>query len=468
MEQCQDVCFIPPPPDVAVTSAPTARKNPFVLLWQDITTFFSMIYLLPKIMYPFFTDKPGDELYLGGKNIFYLALLALVTILSGIFTIILLPAAVILPGIATFSLAALGYGTIYWLCYPIKGPMVVESSPDILRYGEAERWKDEKWIFVNGTLVTNHCLQENCNRISRTFGRPITGLHNPTLGLIGDITECIIQRSFSYNTYCTRYTYDYVKARLADPGVKKVVLLGHSQGGIEISMVLDLLFADMPVENISKLEVYTFGCAASHFNNPLRAIEPNSQTARARVIPYMEHYANSDDLVTRWGVLYNVCTAPTNSFMGKIFVRRNATGHLLNQHYLSNMFPLPGEKPDSTDGTSFLDQVADVYEKLTLRRKRLAMTNCPPVRQTPRHPYGSFTGSNDLEQLNPASDVLDLDDGSSGFRFVTRGRQISEGGQPLKPNKNGHMPSGRTVRELSRLWRYMGGMDPDRQGLLPL
>lgn len=318
------------------------------------------------------------------------------------------------------------------------------------------------------TISRSHGFKENCDRIARTFGRPITGLYNPTLALIGDIVECIIQRSFSYNTYCTRYAYDYLKARLEDPKIRKVVLISHSQGGIIASMALDLLFEDMPVENIAKIEVYTFGCAASHFNNPLRAIDSSSHTARARVIPYMEHYANSDDPVTRWGVLYNVCIAPDNTFMGKVFVRRHASGHLLNQHYLSNIFPLPGEEADLGNGSSFLDEIVDVHEQLTRRRECSARRNLSSFYRSTSS-YGSFPEVENPELMDDVTITqLDKKAGLDALHFVVVGNKVSGGREADKDPgaKNvSRKTAGRTVRELSRLWRYMGGMDPDRQEL---
>ena len=72
-------------------------------------------------------------------------------------------------------------------------------------------------------------------------------------GLIADIIECLIQRCFSYNTLPVRETNEYVKACLIDPTVTKVVLIGHSQGGIIISLVLDDLFTDLSSKILSKL-----------------------------------------------------------------------------------------------------------------------------------------------------------------------------------------------------------------------
>ena len=47
--------------------------------------------------------------------------------------------------------------------------------------------------------------------------------------------------------------YEYVKSYLSDPTVNKVILVGHSQGGIIVSMVVDRLLADLPIETVSKL-----------------------------------------------------------------------------------------------------------------------------------------------------------------------------------------------------------------------
>lgn len=47
----------------------------------------------------------------------------------------------------------------------------------------------------------------------------------------------------------------------------------HSQGGIEGGLVLDWLLQELPQDLLSKLEVYTFGNASNHFNNPHRHVD---------------------------------------------------------------------------------------------------------------------------------------------------------------------------------------------------
>ena len=89
--------------------------------------------------------------------------------------------------------------------------------------------------------------------LSATFGRPVIGVHNRTYGLPFDIVECLIQRDFAYNSLDIRVTYDYVKACLCDPKVRKVILIGHSQGGIIISMVIDELLKDISQDLFGKV-----------------------------------------------------------------------------------------------------------------------------------------------------------------------------------------------------------------------
>ncbi len=186
--------------------------------------------------------------------------------------------------------------------------------------------------------------------------------------------ECLVQRTLSLATTDVRVTYKILKDVLYDPSKSKVILILHSQGGIEGGLVLDWLLQELPQDLLSKLEIYTFGCAANHFNNPHRheyaqrimleqpsmamstlmteasspatvesptsikdnrrdspdeavkitpslrqetstfsSISRSSFAAQDRAIGYIEHYAHSTDFVSIWGVLHfstNRCQSP--------------------------------------------------------------------------------------------------------------------------------------------------------------
>lgn len=102
----------------------------------------------------------------------------------------------------------------------------------------------------------------NINRLSLTFQRPVQGIHNKTEGIIFDVLECLVQRTFNYATRDVREAYRVIKEHLYRRDLKKVVFIVHSQGGIQGSLVLDWLLQELPQDLLAKLEVYSFGCAA--------------------------------------------------------------------------------------------------------------------------------------------------------------------------------------------------------------
>ena len=241
--------------------------------------------------------------------------------------------------------------------------------------------------------------------------------------------------------------------------VKKVVLIGHSQGGLITSLVLDDLFSELPTSCMTKLEIYTFGSAASHFSNPLlsltlQAENPVSQPSPLvvhfdlppppkRVIAHIEHYANEKDMVPRWGVLHCVQDILNNRYAGSVFVRMGASGHLFNQHYMDAMFPLKG--PDTVwQASSFLDHQVKVDKKLATKRENVAISKLGVMRRESGLEFGNG------QVIHDGAGVINGHGGNTVMAFgrTDSGRVLSEEAQ------------GKTVRELSRLWRYEGGQSP--------
>lgn len=99
-------------------------------------------------------------------------------------------------------------------------------------------------------------------------------------GILFDIVECLVQRNLGYATYDVRICYSIIKEKLYNPQYSKVVFILHSQGGIEGSMIIDWLLQELPQDLLCKLEVYTFGNAANHFNNPHRYIRAQAQALK--------------------------------------------------------------------------------------------------------------------------------------------------------------------------------------------
>jgi hypothetical protein len=217
-----------------------------------------MFTLFPGVITPVWTSNPQDEFYLGwGPNLLGIALLSFASALEVLIIVLCIPMFLILPGPVSITIFVIGQFTIHVICYPMQGPSKVWSTtptdPDVI--SKHERVAKERWFFLNGCCVSGHNLQQNVDVLSETFERPILAIHNRTYGVLGDLFECIVQRSFNLFTEETRVCYEYIKAYCADLEVKKVVLIAHSQGCIMASQILDQLYVDMPSEALTKLEV---------------------------------------------------------------------------------------------------------------------------------------------------------------------------------------------------------------------
>lgn len=282
-----------------------------------------------------------------------------------------------------------------YLCYPLNGrPGTMQSDRSVLsiqpqplppgirrskpRGNRDDENLTEKWIFINGVAVGSHWLQSNIDLLSLIFQRPITGVHNRSAGIIFDVIEVLIERIFDYCTTDIRKAFEVIGQALRDPKTKKVVLILHSQGGIQGGLIVDWLLDQITSEDLAKLEIYTFGCAANHFNNPRVSASATAREPIKEAISHIEHYANINDFVARWGILNAIhplagkrgivlafleslvtfswlksektSKKPQQNtrhsgedarvgYQGRIF-ELPRQGHMMNQHYLARMFPL--------------------------------------------------------------------------------------------------------------------------------
>lgn len=265
------VKYIPPQADPHADISATAKNSsPLFQMARDTWIFLRMIPYIPYIILPLETKEPGHEFYPSFRNIGSKTLISLVSLLELLiglaFPVVLVlpvPAALLILGILAFS------ALIWLLMYPTHGPNIVMSRMDLMareaNHGERQviglrerkLFSDERWLFLNGVMTEGSDLQRSVDSIAKVFGRPVLGIHNKTYGLFSDILECIIQRCLSYPTRDGRIAYEAVKAGLVDPEVKRMILIAHSQGGIEAALVLDRLLTEVSHDVVSKLVGYT-------------------------------------------------------------------------------------------------------------------------------------------------------------------------------------------------------------------
>jgi hypothetical protein len=319
------------------------RSAPIWLVWSDARLFASRI--IPHFLDIFLPIPSGRGIFtdITVTGLFFQIILTIYSILLFIPLVIL---GILIGGLTPILVA---YASA-WPFLVLQGTSLVQISIRNSTVKESNRslHSKESWLFINGVSTSRSGLVLILQRLETLFQRPVTGIHNRTLGPIIDLLECIVQRDINYSTRDVRAGYIECKRRLQDTNVKKVVLLCHSQGGIIASLVVDELLNDLNLDQLDKLEVYTFANAANHFSNPELSLNNRKYTIR-----HIEHYANGKDPISQIGVLAfanvsggavtiqtkdkKVEDPPTTSnvdlrFQGRLFVRWRMSGHLLLSH----------------------------------------------------------------------------------------------------------------------------------------
>ncbi|KAH6664147.1 hypothetical protein B0J14DRAFT_607925 [Halenospora varia] len=433
---------------------------PWKLLIQDILLFLRWCYYLPNIVIPLWPWPSGslDELYPSFTNL-YIIFLHLIAFVAQAAWIVSLPFFLYLPFplYVAYFVGFLISNELF--CKLLNGHIPSEGLRSTVDYFSEtwEKHEDEYWIFLNGVAVGQHWLQANIDRISRTFHRPVVGVHNKTSGIIFDTIQCLVQRSFLYATQDVRDCYVLIKRAIYQPSVKKVIVILHSQGSIEGGMIVDWLLNEVPQNLLSQVEIYTFGNAANHFNNPYRdedsliaaSSDPKPSLHKInRAIAHIEHYANSTDFVSRWGVLNFTQTMPKdrfeNRFMGRVFERRGK-GHQFNQHYLDHMFPLDPtcRFVREVRKGDFMDMNIDVVKESSERESTAQSLLATKGNKALDEAW--------LENLSPASATTYKDEGQ-----FWRHTENWADGSGVTNGENSVLK----VKDVSRLWAYRNGKVP--------
>ncbi|EAQ84755.1 hypothetical protein CHGG_08769 [Chaetomium globosum CBS 148.51] len=140
------------------------------------------------------------------------------------------------------------------------------------------------------------------------------------------------ERCFSMPSQVRRTLYSQMRSALLDDSMNRCVVLCHNDSAVIVSQAVTQLCADLPSEKLRKLEIYTFGAAASEFMMPLgdKSMEPESvhhagdHTNERRGI-HIEHFAMTKDPFAQMGVLQSVGRNMKSRFCGGVFVMNDTT-----------------------------------------------------------------------------------------------------------------------------------------------
>src|ERR1700688_193651 len=116
------------------------------------------------------------------------------------------------------------------------------------------------------TIYSQRSFRSHINSLSLIFGRPVIGVYNPTNGLVIDILEMLLLRSIQYPSRTSTTLYTQLRELLLPPSTRKVLVIAHGTGASILSSVLSKLHNDLPVDILSKLEIFTFGSAATYLS----------------------------------------------------------------------------------------------------------------------------------------------------------------------------------------------------------
>ena len=217
---------------------------------------------------------------------------------------------------------------------PFRSPSWIPKFLKKLLFGSNSKYLPDKeevkdnlcFLYVNGIMSNRNVVLRNQDYLRKLFGKPVNIVHNVTDSFLIDLIECLIGKETDDLTEPALVLLSVVSRKLLDENVKKLVIICHSQGTIIVSNMLNNLSKlgfDKKVF-LEKIEIYAFANCAS------KMIYLNEN------LPYIESFANENDIVARLGCN---CSEEIKKYVkidGKLFIVKNKSGHMLNTHYLDN------------------------------------------------------------------------------------------------------------------------------------
>ncbi|KAL1846855.1 hypothetical protein Daus18300_014140 [Diaporthe australafricana] len=281
-----------------------------------------------------------------------------------------------------------------------------------------QEMEDERWFFVGGMGMSSRTTaQSTLPMLSKLFNRTIMSACAPTYGLPFDFLTLLLQRSLNtmMPSPTTNAMYAQIRASLLDRSISRTVVLAHNSGAICASQVLRQLYSDISTDKISKLEIYTFGAAATEFVTPLGGgasaapVVSSDSSSKKHVTgqqqhqqmhaagvaearePHIEHFAFANDPLARMGVLRSVREDLEGRFCGGVFVlncpgaahhgadtaaRKIAPGPMMSMvDYMSCLFPQQQQQHASGSSSSILDCMMAIDRDTAEKREFAAMAN---------------------------------------------------------------------------------------------
>lgn len=197
----------------------------------------------------------------------------------------------------------------------------------------------------------------------------MTGICMPSYGIPVDLLLLLLRRCLAVPSQPSRTIHLQLRTALLDASINRVVVLAHNLGAAAVAQVSSDLYADIPAEKLSKLEIYTFGAAAAEFVLPTGEStfeapppSPDSHGERSKAAaPHIEHFALANDPLARLGVLHSVRQDLQGRFCGGVFVIDEVHRHRQQQSASGTTLGTDREAASRASGLSMSDYLTALF-----------------------------------------------------------------------------------------------------------
>ncbi|KAK4034849.1 hypothetical protein C8A01DRAFT_18409 [Parachaetomium inaequale] len=384
--------YIPPLRDGACGTTPRSQQPLWPVLRQEMA---QMLRMMPTLCWAMLVQRRPTSL----ADTAGMMLHAVLACFEVGMMLLAVPLWFMLPGAMFAAWVCVCAGVVIAMCWMLNGKEQMHQcnagSEGWMMGQEAE---DEKWLFLGGMgMSSRHCHNQTLPALSRLFSRPMVCICMPTYGIVFDMMAMMLQRCIQMPSQTRRNLYSQMRCALLDDSMHRCVILCHNDSAVIVSQAVAQLCVDLPSEKLRKLEVYTFGAAASEFMLPLGDTDMESDPAHQtgdqvnehRGI-HVEHFAMTSDPFAQMGVLQSVRQNMEGRFCGSVFILNgnNLTNQkaarramptcagLTMEEYLMALFPVQ-MMPDSPAAmrSSVLDSVMMIDRDCAEKREIAAMSN---------------------------------------------------------------------------------------------
>ncbi len=224
----------------------------------------------------------------------------------------------------------------FWqIILPTRKSLKSGSKTYDIRHGEdlvysCDSIERPQIIYINGMLTTKHKAIRDAQYISAIFGKDVLGFYNPTRGFIVDIFESLFGRTFYMRTSISRDAFRVVEEAIdtQDEG-ERLLLIGHSQGGIIISSVVLMMVRKYgrrgAIKRLRNVDIITFGSG------------DNGRIYRSLGITHdnLQNKLNICQIRNKYDFVANLSVIRMVNSESQFVI--NARGHNLVPHYLGNV-----------------------------------------------------------------------------------------------------------------------------------